>query len=59
MADRWAIVQEQEEQFAVYRNASWYTDAEDLDEALGVVRNQRATTVRITEMDGHVETRSL
>jgi len=42
----------------VLRRGAWYSDADDLDDAIGMLRSQRATTVAINE-DGYQTTRRL
>lgn len=58
MANRWTLV-ESEGRWTVNRNGSWYSDVDDEEDGIGLLRNQRAGTVVIMREDDSVETRKL
>jgi hypothetical protein len=55
VSDRWSIT-ETDQGWQVERNGSWYSDVEDEQEGLGLLRNRRVPTVTITEKDGYKRT---
>lgn len=56
-ADRWEIVNDGEH-VEVRRNGVWFSDADDVYDAIGICQGQRATEVDVDD-DGHRYRRSL
>lgn len=42
----------------VHRRGAWYSDADDLDDAIGILQGQRATSVAIND-NGYLSWRRL
>lgn len=55
MPDRWKILDD-DYGVRLERNGSWFTDLDDVEEGVAIVRNRRAKEVVILHKDGYQET---
>lgn len=58
MADKWSAV-EGDQGWEVQRNGSWFSYADDEQDAIGMARAHRAERITVTETDGYRRTVTL